>query len=60
MYEAEYFLIESKEAFLTALKTPKQTDIRIIEVKTNRQENVRVHRQLWKAISEELDQSWNI
>ena len=59
MYEAEYFLIESKEAFLTALKTPKQTDIRIIEVKTNRQENVRVHRQLWKAISEEIDQSWN-
>lgn len=60
MYEAEYFLIESKEAFLTALKTPKQTDIRIIEVKTNRQENVRVHRQLWKSISEELEQSWNM
>lgn len=60
MYEAEYFLIESKEAFLTALKTPKHTDIRIIEVKTNRQENVRVHRELWKAISEEIDQSWNI
>ncbi len=60
MYEAEYFLIESKEAFLTALKTPKHTNIRIIEVKTNRQENVRVHRELWKAISEEIDQSWNI
>ena len=59
MYEAEYYMVESKETFLRALNTPKQTDIRIIEVKTNRQENVRVHRQLWKAISEELDQSWN-
>jgi 2-succinyl-5-enolpyruvyl-6-hydroxy-3-cyclohexene-1-carboxylate synthase len=59
MYEAEYFLIESKMAFLQALKTPKQTDIRIIEVKTNRQENVKSHRQLWKTINEEIDQRWN-
>jgi 2-succinyl-5-enolpyruvyl-6-hydroxy-3-cyclohexene-1-carboxylate synthase len=59
MYEAEYFLIESKAAFLEALKTPKQTDIRIIEVKTNRQENVKSHRQLWKTINEEIDQRWN-
>lgn len=59
MYEAEYFAVESKEDFTKALTTPKQKDLRIIEVKTNRQQNVLKHRQLWNGITEELDRKWN-
>jgi len=59
MYQAEYFAVDSMEAFEHALTTPKHKDLRIIEVKTNRQENVLAHRRLWSAIIEELDQKWN-
>lgn len=59
MYDAEYFHVDSKESFQQALETPKQLDLRIIEVKTNRQENVLSHRNLWDAIIEELDGQWN-
>jgi 2-succinyl-5-enolpyruvyl-6-hydroxy-3-cyclohexene-1-carboxylate synthase len=59
MYEAEYFAVESKDDFIKALTTAKLKDLRIIEVKTNRQQNVLAHRQLWNGIIEELDQKWN-
>lgn len=59
MYEAEYFSVESKQAFKEALKTPKHKDLRIIEVKTDRQENVLAHRQLWSCITKELDELWS-
>ena len=59
MYDAEYFHVESKESFHLALETPKQMNLRIIEVKTNRQENVLSHRNLWDTIIEELDGQWN-
>ncbi|WP_075620148.1 2-succinyl-5-enolpyruvyl-6-hydroxy-3-cyclohexene-1-carboxylic-acid synthase [Paenisporosarcina indica] len=58
MYNAEYFHVDSKDSFNNALETTKQTDLRIIEVKTNRQENVLSHRSLWDAIIEELDGQW--
>ncbi|MFX3675060.1 MAG: 2-succinyl-5-enolpyruvyl-6-hydroxy-3-cyclohexene-1-carboxylic-acid synthase [Paenisporosarcina sp.] len=56
MYSTEYFPIHTKEEFLQALHTPKESNVRIIEVHTNRQENVVTHRQLWTTITEELDQ----
>ena len=59
MYEAEYFAVDSMVAFEDALNTPKHKDLRIIEVKTNRQENVIAHRRLWSDIIEVLDKKWN-
>ena len=59
MYDAEYFHVESKEAFNIALATPKQSDLRIIEVTTDRRENVLSHRNLWTDIIKELDEQWN-
>ncbi|QBP40586.1 2-succinyl-5-enolpyruvyl-6-hydroxy-3-cyclohexene-1-carboxylic-acid synthase [Paenisporosarcina antarctica] len=59
MYQAEYFAVDSKETFEDAFTTRKLTDLRIIEVKTNRQENVIAHRHLWSGITEELDQLWS-
>ncbi len=59
MYQAEYFAIETKEAFINALAIPKKSDLRIIEVKTNRQDNVIAHRHLWNRITEELNNQWN-
>jgi 2-succinyl-5-enolpyruvyl-6-hydroxy-3-cyclohexene-1-carboxylate synthase len=59
MYQAEYFAVDSKEAFEDALTTHKHKDLRIIEVKTNRQENVIAHRHLWSGITEELDRLWS-
>jgi len=60
MYNTEYFSIQTKEEFQKALDTPKESNVRIIEVQTNRQTNVVTHRQLWTTITEELDQEWNI
>lgn len=59
MYQAEYFAVDSMVGFEDALSTPKHKDLRIIEVKTNRQENVIAHRRLWSDITEELDKKWN-
>lgn len=59
MYNTEYFSIHTKEEFKAALNTPKQEDVRIIEVHTDRQKNVSTHRQLWTTITEELDRVWN-
>ena len=59
MYQAQYFAVATMAEFEDALTTPKQKDLRIIEVKTNRQENVVAHRHLWSNITEELDQLWS-
>lgn len=58
MYDAEYANVTTKEAFETVLETPKNKAIRIIEVMTDRAENVATHRALWQAINEELDTLW--
>lgn len=60
MYNTEYFSIQTKEEFQKALNTPKESNVRIIEVHTNRQKNVVTHRQLWTTITEELNQEWNV
>lgn len=58
MYDAEYACVETKQALTETLSIPKKKAIRIIEVMTNREQNVVEHRALWQAINEELDTSW--
>lgn len=54
MYDADYAAVESKEQFVEALRTKKQKAVKIIEVFTDRETNVRVHRELWNRLIEEL------
>ncbi|MBX0316665.1 2-succinyl-5-enolpyruvyl-6-hydroxy-3-cyclohexene-1-carboxylic-acid synthase [Planococcus glaciei] len=54
MYDTEYASVMTKEELVQALRTPKQKAIKIIEVFTDRQQNVKVHRKLWNRLSEEL------
>ncbi|MCM3611554.1 2-succinyl-5-enolpyruvyl-6-hydroxy-3-cyclohexene-1-carboxylic-acid synthase [Planococcus sp. MERTA32b] len=55
MYDADYAAVETKEQFVEALRTKKQKAVKIIEVFTDRETNVRVHRELWNQLIEELD-----
>ncbi|WP_203333291.1 2-succinyl-5-enolpyruvyl-6-hydroxy-3-cyclohexene-1-carboxylic-acid synthase [Planococcus beigongshangi] len=55
MYDAEYAAVETKEQLRSALRTPKEKAVKIIEVFTDRETNVRVHRELWNRLAEELD-----
>lgn len=54
MYDAEYAAVETKEQLIEALRLPKEKQVRIIEVFTDRQQNVRSHRKLWDRFNEEL------
>lgn len=54
MYELDYTKVEGKEQLRAAL-AKEAAGVRIIEVFTNRAENVAVHRTLWQAINKELD-----
>lgn len=56
MYEAQYASVTTAESFQTELAKPKNKPIRIIEVFTDRQINVKAHRDLWLQITERLDQ----
>lgn len=58
MYDAQYHVVQSKEEFAHVLDAPKVKPVRIIEVLTNRENNVRAHRKLWESISKELDEKW--
>jgi 2-succinyl-5-enolpyruvyl-6-hydroxy-3-cyclohexene-1-carboxylate synthase len=55
MYDAQYAAVTTSEAFQTELAKPKNKPIRMIEVFTNRQMNVKAHRDLWKQITERLE-----
>ena len=55
MYDMDYKKATSKDAFVTALNAEKQADIKLIEVFTNREENVQQHRELWKRINEVME-----
>lgn len=55
MYDLHYTRAEDKQAFEQALAEPKQKPIRLIEVMTDREENLLTHRKLWQVINEELD-----
>lgn len=55
MYDADYASAETKEQFREALRAKKQKAVKIIEVFTDRETNVQVHRELWNQLVEELD-----
>lgn len=54
MYDAEYAAVETKEQLIVALRSPKEKQVKIIEVFTDRQQNVLTHRKLWDRFDEEL------
>ncbi|WP_271852214.1 2-succinyl-5-enolpyruvyl-6-hydroxy-3-cyclohexene-1-carboxylic-acid synthase [Planococcus maritimus] len=58
MYGAEYFSAETVAQLQAALRTPKEKPVRIIEVATDRANNVTIHRKLWSRLGEGLD-AWN-
>lgn len=58
MYDAEYAAVETKEQLKASLREMKQKPVKIIEVFTNREVNVRVHRELWNQLIKELDEQW--
>jgi 2-succinyl-5-enolpyruvyl-6-hydroxy-3-cyclohexene-1-carboxylate synthase len=56
MYDAQYAAIKTPEEFSAELEKAKHKPVRIIEVFTNRQANVKAHRELWTLITDRLDQ----
>lgn len=56
MYNAQYAVIRTPEEFNIELAKAKDKPVRIIEVFTNRQANVKAHRELWAQITNRLDQ----
>lgn len=58
MYDAQYEVVHSKQDFIKVLDAPKKKPLCIIEVITNRANNVQSHRRLWNSISKELDEKW--
>ena len=56
MYDAQYAAIKTPEEFGAELQIVKNKPVRIIEVFTNRQANVKAHRELWTLITDRLDQ----
>lgn len=57
MYDAQYAAIHTPEEFGMELDKVKEKPVRIIEVFTNRQANVKAHRDLWKQITDRLDRN---
>lgn len=55
MYELDYANVQATADFKAKLAEPKSHPVRVIEVMTDRQENVAAHRALWQAISARLD-----
>lgn len=56
MYNAQYDAARSIAEFETALYTKKTADLRIIEMFTNRAENVAAHRTVWKEVIKRVEQ----
>ncbi|WP_431027622.1 2-succinyl-5-enolpyruvyl-6-hydroxy-3-cyclohexene-1-carboxylic-acid synthase [Lysinibacillus sp. LZ02] len=55
MYDLHYTKVTEPVAFVEAIHAPNEKPVRLIEVFTNRAENVVTHRKLWQAINEEFD-----
>ncbi|MCM3317080.1 2-succinyl-5-enolpyruvyl-6-hydroxy-3-cyclohexene-1-carboxylic-acid synthase [Rummeliibacillus stabekisii] len=60
MYDAEYEPVHTKEELKTLVQRPKAKALRIIEVFTNRAQNLEAHRNLWDTIGKELDKKWQV
>ncbi|ANU25839.1 2-succinyl-5-enolpyruvyl-6-hydroxy-3-cyclohexene-1-carboxylic-acid synthase [Planococcus versutus] len=54
MYDAQYLVAETVEQFASALDEPKTASVKIVEVFTDRKNNVTTHRKLWSCFDEEL------
>ncbi|MCH4826897.1 2-succinyl-5-enolpyruvyl-6-hydroxy-3-cyclohexene-1-carboxylic-acid synthase [Planococcus halocryophilus] len=54
MYDAQYVSAETVVQFAAALDEPKTKSVKMIEVFTNRENNVTTHRKLWSRFDEEL------
>ncbi|MCR8850265.1 2-succinyl-5-enolpyruvyl-6-hydroxy-3-cyclohexene-1-carboxylic-acid synthase [Rossellomorea sp. SC111] len=58
LYGAHYFHVGTQEEFIPALQEAEQSKgIKIIEIVTNREENVANHRKLWNFVSREMTQN---
>lgn len=55
MYGIQYDVVTTTEQLNTQLVIEKNAPLRIIEMTSTREYNVTAHRELWKAIGEELD-----
>lgn len=56
LYGADYILAENWDDFNSALINHAENDgLKIIEVQTNREKNVQVHRELWNTVSREIE-----
>ena len=55
MYDLHYTKVTEPHTFGEAIQAPNEKPVRLIEVFTNRDENVATHRKLWQAINAELD-----
>lgn len=56
MYHGTFQRVEQWEQFRTAMQQSfAATGLRVIEVRTERESNVRMHRQLWKAVKQALE-----
>lgn len=55
MYDLHYTKVTEPHTFGEAIQAPNEKPVRLIEVFTNRHENVATHRKLWQAINAELD-----
>lgn len=56
MYDAQYEAIHTLDGFKEALHKPKDKPLRILEVFTDRTENVEAHRALWNKMIARLEQ----
>ncbi|MDW0110178.1 2-succinyl-5-enolpyruvyl-6-hydroxy-3-cyclohexene-1-carboxylic-acid synthase [Sporosarcina aquimarina] len=57
MYGIQYNSVSSLDQLETQLKEDKTAPLRIIEMISDRGQNVTAHRELWNAIGEELDRN---
>ena len=56
MYNMEYEKAKTKAELINTLATNKQASLKLIEVFTDREENVKQHRLLWTRINEVIEQ----
>lgn len=58
MYEGEYAKVNDWDHYYDALEKAVEFDgLSVIEIQTNRDENLREHRNLWKAVSQEINKN---
>lgn len=55
MYDMDYLSIHSLDELSPFFEQPKEKPLRLVEIFTDRKENVAAHRKLWQRIHEELE-----